>query len=217
MTNEISDTFFSSVLTTPVAILSSCRPLRTYSIGRPDINPAILEALLATTANPTWFPPMTLGRSFSQEKLIGGATGFNNPTSEGLEEAKRIYGSESTVSIILSLGSGQNSPSVTDNPGIEGLVEGIERMTVDCDKTASELARRFASSSSYFRFSVDKCIEPCRVSDWSEQRLGTINSHTKNYLEEKSASLDCAVQLLIKKQSSHTLGQLSKYCTQRSR
>lgn len=166
---------------------------------------------MATMATPKWFEPVTIGPPQARETLIGGAMGFNNPTSEGLEEAKRVFGPDQPVAVILSLGSGRRETPRVESSTREGLTAALERAMMDSEKTAGEMSRRLASTSIYYRFSVDKELDNPEITGWEDGRLGSISSCTKDYNEQISSSLDAVVELLLKKKGLVTMGQIGTF------
>lgn len=198
-------------MTTPTLNLSTCRPLRTYPVGHSNYNPTIVEAILASMANPSWFDPVTIGSSYLQETLVGGAIGFNNPTREGLEEAKRAFGPEQPVAVIISFGSGQHGIPSLRSSTKEELDAALEKMAMDCEKVSEEMSQRLTNTSIYYRFSVDKGIEDVKITDWDDSFLGMINGRTKDYNSRISSSLDMVVDLLLKPGGSMTLEQISTF------
>jgi flagellar biosynthesis GTPase FlhF len=170
----------------------------------------IVNAVLATTALPDWFPAVTIGSIYSKEQLIGGSIGFNNPTKKALEEAARLFGSEHQVSIIISFGTGQQQTRSLTKSNTEGLQEVLSAMVQEGDSVTDDLAQRFNGSSFYHRFSVESGIGAVTITEWSESELRSITSRTKSYMERNSSSLDAVVKKLVENKGSHTLGQISE-------
>lgn len=193
----------------PASNLSNCRLLRTYRAASPEYNCTIVEAALAAMAHPAWFPAVKIGPNYCKETLIGGNAGFNNPTKNALEEAKRVFGVEQRVSVVISLGSGQKPPQSLVNPAIKELQESLGEMALNGGGVDEELGRRFAKSSFYYRFSVNPAMGEITITDWDEDKLGAIVGHTKAYIEKISSPLSVVVDLLLKAEGSAILGQLS--------
>jgi hypothetical protein len=81
------------------------------------------------------------------------------------------------------------------------------------EQTAEELSKRFENSSFYHRFSVDSGLENLSITGWNEDELGTVNAHTKVYIEKVWSSLSAVAEILVKDEGCVTFGQLSKYST----
>jgi hypothetical protein len=148
-----------------------------------------------------------VGLLFSQESLIGGALGFTDPTKQALDEAKRTFGTDNRVSVILSLGSGRRLPQSLDSM----MNDVLDDMAYSGEQVAEELLQKFENSTFYHRFSVESGLENLSATNWSSEDLGAITSHTKVYIERVSSSLSAVVESLTKNEGTTTLGQLSKY------
>jgi hypothetical protein len=107
------------------------------------------------TALPGWFPPVEVGPGHSKESLAGGAIGHNNPTKKALDEAKRLFGSEHKLSIVLSLGSGRRLSRNLQDDTKDGLRQVLNDLAQSGEETAEELSKRFDNSTFYHRYSVD--------------------------------------------------------------
>jgi hypothetical protein len=148
---------------------------------------------------------------YSSEELISGSVGFNNPTKKALEEATWVFGSECPVSVIISLGSGQQHIRSLTKQIVEGTQEVLRAMQREGDSVTNDLVHRFSGSSFYHRLSVDSGIDSVVMTGWSECETGAITSHTKSYMEQISPSLEALAKIMVENKASHTLGQLSGY------
>lgn len=162
-------------------------------------------------AQPQWFPPFTINYGNSTEQVISGILGFNNPTKKALEEAERLFGSEQLVSIVVSLGSGQNMTHNETRPSEEGLKQALLAMTLEGGHVADDLAQRFHNSTFYHRFSIDCQAGYVDVHKWDESTIGAITSKTRTYLERNSSRVASVVEILTQNMGSCSLGQLSTY------
>jgi hypothetical protein len=142
--------------------------------------------------------------------LAGGTRGNNNPTKKALEEAKRMFGSEHRVSIVLSLGSGSSRPITLHNGMKDEFRQILDDLAQSGEETAEELSHRFENSSFYHRFSVDLGLDNLSITEWTREDIGTTTTHTKVYIEKISLSLSAVAELLMKNEGCVTLGQLSK-------
>lgn len=203
--------YHRAVVTAPTANLSACRLIRTYSVARRQYNETIVNAMLAALATPPLFHPVRIGWGWErQEHVISGSMGFNNPTKEAIEEAKRIFGEDRSISVIINLGSGLQNPPRLDSSTTNELYETLGNIVCDSEKVADELSRRFAHSSIYHRFSVDRGMESRAPTAWEEDVLANICTQTKAYIERISLSLDAAIEPFSSKVSSLTLGQVGE-------
>jgi hypothetical protein len=196
------------VSSTPTADLSHCRLIRSYPSAESDCT--IVEAVLSATAIPGWFPSVKVGPTHSKESLVAGAIGFNNPTKQALDEAKRMFGSNQETSLVLSLGSGHRHPHGLQTGVGDEMRQRLDDLAQSGKKTAAELSKRFENSTFYHRFSVESGLENLSMTGWTEEDIGTITAHTKVYMENFSLPLSTVAGLMVKNKGSVTLGQLSE-------
>jgi len=161
--------------------------LRSYPIR--DQSPSsitIIEAVLATCATQPAFNPVTFGLRHKRREYIGPGLGANNPIREVITEAYSLFGGESTVSSLISLGTGH--PGILSfPPDGDGDPYGLMReMINDCEQRAQEMERQIGRVGVYFRFSVEQGMQnnhPDRAEDPS-----WISAQTESYLAERGTS-----------------------------
>jgi hypothetical protein len=175
-----------------------------------------MEALCASLAIPPLFGPVPVGPEQRQQKFIGGALGFYNPTREILKDARMAYGDDQRVALILSLGSGvphimslDSSSSLSCN--VNSLVKYIG---TDCGRVAREMAIQLIQIDAYVRLNVNRGLEDTQFDDWN--CISSIEGPIKTYLEAASVTqaVDTASEKIAKRIGSVTIGQLSMHsCT----
>jgi hypothetical protein len=151
-----------------------------------------------------------IGPTYSKESLAAGAIGFSNPAKQALDEARRMFGSNHEVSVVLSLGSGHRHPQGLHTSVGDEMRQRLDDLAQSGKKTAAELSQRFGNSGFYHRFSVDSGLENLSMTGWAEDDIGRITTHTKIYIENISLALSTVVELLVQNKGSVTFGQLSK-------
>jgi hypothetical protein len=156
-------------------------------------------------AIPELFPPVAIGPPLREQMFCGIPYGFNNPMREVFKEARLTFGEGRNVSLVLSVGSGQQ-PAFSSSEKHTTL---LTRITRDSDTVARELSNQLCSAGAYLRLNVDKGMEDIKPSDW--HRLGSIKSHTDVYLQMSviTTHIEEASQWLLKRVGSVTLGELS--------
>jgi hypothetical protein len=156
-------------------------------------------------AIPEFFPSVAIGPQMREQLFCGIPYGFNNPMREVFKEAQLTYGNKKRVSLVLSLGSGQQS--VLSNS--EQHTTLLKRITRDCDTVAKELSHQLSTAGAYLRLNVDKGMENIKPSDWHS--LGSTVSHTNVYLQMSviTTHVDEASRWLLKRIGSVTLGELN--------
>jgi predicted acylesterase/phospholipase RssA len=179
----------------------------------------IAEAMLATCATPPMFTPTSISKDFAIFEYVGGGLGLSNPTREIIAEAHHAFGDEATVAYLLSIGGGHPGVnSVPSDPSVTSWVEFLERLAMDSEKTAHDVAAHLAQLSLYYRLSVRYGLEnqrPRVVGD-----LEVMNTLTTAFLQDTETSeiLGRCVDAIKTREGFTTLEKLSKqtvkaYCT----
>jgi len=163
-------------------------------------------------AVPAHFSPVKIGPRLRQQSFIGGALGANNPTRELLKEASTVFGTETRLAQIISIGSGiPRVLSVNSETNQENVSRLLKDIATDCETVAQELHTRLYRVKAYLRLNVERGMEDVTMEDWSE--LGPIESHTGAYIAVASVSesLDISLRQLRERIGTVTLGQVSKW------
>jgi hypothetical protein len=163
-------------------------------------------------AVPSHFSPVKIGPRLRQQAFIGGALGANNPTRELLKEASTVFGTETRVAQIISLGSGIRPVlSLESEMSEANFSRLLKDIAADCEAVAQELDTRLYNINTYVRLNVESGIGNITTEDWKE--LGAIESHTGAYITVASVSqaIDTSLRHLKEGIGSITLGTVSKY------
>jgi predicted acylesterase/phospholipase RssA len=156
--------------------------LRNYVAGHePPTNLTIAEAMLATCATPPLFTSTSIEKDFATFEYTGGDLGLSNPTREIIAEAHHAFGDDTTVACLLSIGCGHSGvkPSPFDS-GVATWIDFLNRVTMDSEKTAREMASRMKHLTLYHRLSVDYGLAADRLNEWKDPIV--IATHTTTYL-----------------------------------
>jgi hypothetical protein len=161
-------------------------------------------------AIPPYFSPIKIGLRLRQQSFIGGALGANNPTRELLNEASAIFGKDSRVAQIISIGSGLPRVISVQSLGEEKLGRLLTDIMMDCETVARELDARLHNVDVYVRLNVDRGMEAIDMIDWN--KLGDIESHTNAYIATTSTTraLESSLRYLQLSDGVVTLGTLSE-------
>ena len=172
---------------------------RTYESRQTPLNCKIWEAARATSAAPTFFKPIKLGRARNQP-FIDGGLGRNNPSQLVLEEAKALFG-DRQLCCFVSIGTGQTNVITMQSPGIlqrlitADIIEALRAIATDCEATHEDMSGRFANFSNiYFRLNVEQGMQGIRLSEW--EKLDTVEAHTMHYLRRNE--MDERLTALVK-------------------
>jgi calcium-independent phospholipase A2-gamma len=182
--------------------------LRSYSSRMDPASSGIKiwEAGRATTAQPSVFPPISIGETGIT--YIDAGIGYSNPAKEALDEAVRIW-QVSGISCIVSIGSGMMTPARLESniadtvsyrsnmPVLLGLMKSIVSAVTDTERTHEELSRESRLLGlKYFRFNVDSGLENIGYRDVG--KISEIGVETELYLrkyEVSGAISYCALHL----------------------
>jgi len=138
--------------------------------------------LLVTCAVAPRFSSVTSGSGYDKVEYIGASLGATNPVREVITEAHTLFGGDSGVASLLSLGTGH--PGVISFPSGDGvdLSKVMRDMMNDCEQRARRLSadRRVGI---YFRFSVEQGMQSNHLGPVAD--LNQVMAQTKNYLAEQ--------------------------------
>jgi hypothetical protein len=163
-------------------------------------------------AIPPYFVPVRIARS--HQSFVGGVLGANNPTRELLKEAGAVFGNETRVAQIISIGCGippaLSLEAMSDGAGAGRL---LKEIPTDCQMVATELATRLYNVDAYLRLSVDKGIGNIEMDQWG--MVGDIEMHTSCYIESQAIThaLEGSLKRLRQRSGTVTLGRLSRWFT----
>jgi hypothetical protein len=144
------------VCTSNTSNLAVVHPIRSYRT-RTAQTPActVLEAACACVASPDIFIPITIGTGHEQVTLVDAMAVAANPAKVLLGEAQRVFGDDTEVATILSIGAGKGDVW----SGAE-LREAIKRAAASCEPVHEELYARLRETVIYFRLNVERSSEP---------------------------------------------------------
>lgn len=176
--------------------MKSVRLLRSYpgysSADYPNVT--IWEAARATSAAPTFFKSLKMGPPGIQEEFIDGGMGCNNPTTQLLQEAGRVFGANRRVACVVSIGTGLKTNNASNAPQFlqrvipVDMLKAIVSMATDCEETHSQMERRFSNvPDMYFRFNADQPVGEVGFDEWKE--VDRIVGYADNYLKNPAISV----------------------------
>jgi len=108
---------------------------RSYESLEPHPNCCIWEAARATSAAPTFFKRIEIGRA---QPYIEGGLGRNNPSRVVLDEAKALFGTRH-IGCLMSIGTGQVKTIGVRKPGFfqqivpTDIVDALRAIANDCE------------------------------------------------------------------------------------
>ncbi|KAH8922216.1 FabD/lysophospholipase-like protein [Atractiella rhizophila] len=187
------------VTSTYGANLTVSTNLRSYKVTQPVLLPAfsrsIWEAARATTAT-ALFPPITFDNTVYVDG--GMSSHCNNPTKEAIAETKRIWGQDSEIGCLVSLGSGEQPPVSLNDPN-RSLLELMKKIVDDCGAVAKDVLLDFhvrGKEEHYHRFTAHP-YATISLEEWKEAETNNIVGLTRAYLESQPFALHKAAQALL--------------------
>jgi hypothetical protein len=132
------------------------------------------------------FMPVSIGAGHEKVALVDAMAVAANPAKVLLGEAQRVFGGDTEVATILSIGAGKGDVWSPSTSGTE-LKEAVRRATASCEPVHEELYARLRETAIYFRLNVERNSEP---------RLELSSASVSAYLGEGAVSdrLDDAIK-----------------------
>jgi len=159
---------------------------RTYPSRETHSGCKIWEAARATSAAPTFFKRIEIGR---EQPFIDGGLGRNNPSRVVLDEASTLFRTH-PIGCLVSIGAGHTGTISIKKPGFfqqvlpTDVIEALKAISTDCEATHEDMRRLFANSSNiYFRLNVEQGMQEIGVSEW--EKLANVEAHTTQYMKRK--------------------------------
>ena len=185
--------------------------LRTYPTGSAPILCKIWEAARATSAAPTFFPPIKFASQTGGD-FIDGGVGCNNPTKILIKEAKSYYrmkGYKATQpTCLVSIGTGHKdliqlhrAASMfwfKDRSGLS-IAPALGEIATDCENTHDEVLLTYLENNTrdrYYRFNVPQGMQEITLDEW--RKKDDIKIYTDKYLrlnQTEHELLDCVKYL----------------------
>ena len=178
----------------------------------PPTNLTISQAMLATCATAPLFTPVAISKDFSTFEYISGEHGLSNPVREIISSAHGAFGDQATVACLLSIGCG--NPGVTKSPAgtsLDSQVDFLERVALDSERAAQEIAMQMRQLTLYHRFSVKYGLEV--TSFLVSKDPSDVAIHTTTYLNDLDVvdAVTRCTNALKDMDGFSTLEQLSEY------
>ena len=168
---------------------------RTYQPRGTPLDCKIWEAARATSATPTFFKRVEIGRN---QPFIDGGVGCNNPSQVVLDEAKALFGGARQFGCLLSIGTGQAAVINMGKPGLfdqlipTNGIDTLKAIATDCEGTHEAMSRLFANlPNTYFRLNVEQGMQGIKLSEW--EKLANVEAHTTQYMGKNEVGIKLAL------------------------
>jgi hypothetical protein len=184
--------------------------LRTYLVrSQVPATITVIDAALASCSAQPDFAPVSSGSGYKKKVYVAAGLGANNPVSDVITEAHELFGGDSSVAFLLSMGTGHPGtiPIPDGNVDVHKL---MRDMMNDCEQRAQEIERRLGRVGIYFRFSVHQGMQNIHGDQATDPSW--ISSQTEAYLSDQKTSenLDALLQTFSTPNKHVTLGQLGE-------
>lgn len=185
--------------------------LRTYETGSAPIRCTIWEAARATSAAPTFFPPVRFSAHTGGE-FIDAGVGCNNPTKILIKEAKSYYRLKgfpaARPTCLVSIGTGQKDLIqltkaasafwFKDRTGLS-IAPVLAEIVTDCENTHDEVTLSCLEDNAadiYYRFNVPQGLQQIVLDEWD--KASDIRTYTDKYMrfnQTEHELLECVRRL----------------------
>jgi hypothetical protein len=186
--------------------------LRTYPV-RSQLPSAItvVDAALASCSAQPDFAPVSSGSGYKKKVYVAAGLGANNPVSDVITEAHELFGGDSSVAFLLSLGTGHPGTIPVPADGTVDIHRLMRDMMNDCEQRAQEIERRLGRVGIYFRFSVQQGMQNIHGDQVTDPSW--ISSQTDAYLldQRTSENINALLQTFDAPKKNITLGQLGEF------
>lgn len=187
---SLAITTFDSATAMPVVLSSR------DAIVDPTCDLLLRDVARATSAAPTFFPPLTVSWAGAERQFVDGGIWANNPAAVGLSEALALTSdSASTPALtMVSLGTGAApAKPVLEENGLR-LGYALDLVSLSTSVWSGELlARRALPAHRFHRFQVVDARIAGAMDDPSTERLAALESAAQTLISRRTSELDAAV------------------------
>ena len=192
--SELAVTTFDRLTSLPVVL--SSRDAR----KNPAYDLLLREAARATSAAPTFFPPLSRSWAGQEREFVDGGVWANNPSAVAVSESIALTserGLTGSSVLLISLGTGV-VPGASILDGSDSWLGAAKDMAgLATSVWAGEvLARRAVGNANYRRFQVIDARVAGGMNDPSDTRLAALKEAAEQMILQQSHSIDALVEEL---------------------
>ena len=168
---------------------------KSHKIARdPNYNWNVTDIARATSAAPTFFPPLHLVRGNDDYTLIDGGVFVNNPAMAAYAEARSLYPDSGRI-MVVSLGTGDRQDQITyasaKDWGLLGWAKQIVPVFMDSVSEAVDYELNALPGCTYYRLQVPDLQEASSdMDDVTPENLANLQTVARDYLSRSSNVLD---------------------------
>jgi patatin-like phospholipase/acyl hydrolase len=166
----------------------------------PDFNWPVTSIARATSAAPTFFPPLHLTRGDQDYALVDGGVFVNNPSMAAYAEARSLYRDAARV-VVVSVGTGDRQDRIAyataKEWGLLGWAKQIVPVFMDSVSEAVDYELKAMPGCTYYRLQVPHLQAASNEMDnVTPENLANLQAVAKEYVSSISAVLDTVCQEL---------------------
>lgn len=156
----------------------------------PTYNWRLTEIARATSAAPTFFPPLHLSRGEKDYALVDGGVFVNNPSMAAYAEARSLYPDAGWV-VVVSVGTGDRQDQITyasaKEWGLLGWAKQIVPVLMDSVSEAVDYELRALPGCTYYRLQVPHLQDASAdMDDVTPENLVNLQSVAIDYISSAS-------------------------------
>ncbi|KAL3459275.1 hypothetical protein BJX64DRAFT_291389 [Aspergillus heterothallicus] len=170
--------------------------MRSYRSDEEDsAQGTIWEVARATSAAPTFFPPIKFGNPPAE--YVDGALVHNNPIRLLMGEVNKVWGPNRELCCVVSIGTGTPLTPKLGSMGVS-VLKACAKLATNADNIAkgfrSDEGGRLHKERKYFRFNVAQGLQAVKLEEW--QAFDLMDAATKDYLREAELEVESCAQTL---------------------
>ena len=176
----------------------------------PDYDWEVTSIARATSAAPTFFPPLHLTRSDQDYALVDGGVFVNNPSMAAYAEARSLY-PDSAQFVVVSVGTGDRQDSIAyasaKEWGLLGWARQIVPVFMDSVSEAVDYQLKLMPGCTYHRLQVSHLqAAENEMDDVTPENLANLQKTATAYVATHSAELAAACAVLSEGRGSNMPG-----------
>jgi len=159
----------------------------------PSYNWNVTSIARATSAAPTYFPPLHLTRGAEDYALVDGGVFVNNPSMAAYAEARNLY-PQSAEFVVVSVGTGDRNDDIAyaaaKDWGLLGWAQQIVPVLMDSVSEAVDYQLNSLPGCTYHRLQVSPLqAAENAMDDVTPENLANLQGTARAYVAEQSAEL----------------------------
>jgi patatin-like phospholipase/acyl hydrolase len=166
----------------------------------PSYNWPVTSVALATSAAPTYFPPVRLTGPDARYTLVDGGVFVNNPAMASYAEARAVYANFANF-VVISVGTGDRQDRITYSSakkwGLIGWAKQIVPVLMDSTSEAVDYELEYMPRCAYHRLQVLNLPAPAADMDnASPENIRNLKGIAQKFVASESGNLDDICALL---------------------